>query len=220
MTDSIPINYIEIELASQTPEQDRDNEDFLTDSAPSSDGTATYQLTAEDVNAILMMVTQRDGESPDDYERRLKLSCNHITQHDGDTSSDVAYYSQFVSKRSLHHPTMKHVSPQPDHVLIIAQLNDRNVRRMIRIIRDGELLPSHPNLESQFLKKPIKNWNWLQVINNVLYRQYSEHTGSPINKQLVVPDNIIDDEDISGTLRENPMQGHPGESKTLKVLRS
>ena len=64
----------------------------------------------------------------------------------------------------------------------------------------------------------MENRNRLQIINDLLYRQYSDHTGKPVSKQFAVPDSITDD--IIRTLLENPMQGHPGASEMLKVLRS
>ena len=85
----------------------------------------------------------------------------------------------------------------------------------MRIIHNGELPPSHPNFENQFFKK---NRIRLQVINDVMYPQLIDHTGKPTIKQLVSLDNKIDD--MIRTLDENPMQRHPGASKTLKVLGS
>ena len=89
---------------------------------------------------------------------------------------------------------------------------------MIRILRDGELLLSHPNFASQFLKRSMNNRNRLQVLSNVLYRQYFDHAGKPTSKQIEVPDTMIDDK--IRTLHWNPMQVNAGASKILKVLRS
>ena len=94
------------------------------------------------------MLKQREGKPKDDFEHHLKTVPSHSTQNNEDTSSDVAYYTRFVPKRSLHHPSVKQVSPLADHESLTAKLNDVNVQRMIRIVRDGELLPSHSNSES------------------------------------------------------------------------
>ena len=115
----------------------------------------------------------------------------HITQHDEHTSSDVAYYTQFDPKRSQHHSAMNPLTPIADHETLTAQFNDVNVQRVIRVLRDGEQPPSQPNFESQFFKKGVRNHNRLQVINNLLYRQYVDHTGKPTSKQTGVPDDII-----------------------------
>ena len=153
LTDSIPIHHIEVDLASQITKQDDDKEDFHQDATPLTDSAANPQPATEDVNATLIMFTQRDGGSKDDYEHRLQLIRNHITQHDEDTSSDVAYYTRFVRNRSPHHLAMNQVSSLANREILTAQPNDLIVQRLIHILRDEQLPPSHPNFESHFYKK-------------------------------------------------------------------
>ena len=62
-TESISIHNIELDLASQTPEQVDSEEDFHPDSTFAPDSAANPQPNAEDINALLMMVGQRDDES-------------------------------------------------------------------------------------------------------------------------------------------------------------
>ena len=140
-----------------------------------------------------MMVTQRDCESMDDYEHRLELVRSYITEHAED-NSDVAYYTQFVLKRSLHHPAVNQVSPLLNHDILQAQLNDVSVQRMIRIPRDEEMGPLHPHFESQFFKKPMMIGHRLQVVN--------DQTSRATSKQTAVPDIIR--VEIIRTLHENP----------------
>ena len=126
-------------------------------------------------------------------------------------------YIKFVRKVTTQQPVINEVSPQGESQIIIDQNKDQDIQKMIRIIRDGETPPSHINFESQFFQKINKNKTRLEVINKVLYRNYYNHTGQAILKQIVVPNGTIDD--IIRTLHENPLQGHPGSSKMLHELR-
>ena len=152
MTDPVPIHFFEVDLASQTPKQDDDKNDFLPDRTPLPNSADTPQTTAADVHALLMVVTQGDHESNDVYKHRLKLIRSHNIQHNEDTSSDVANYTQFVRKRSLHHPVVNQLSPVADHDNLTAQLNAINVQRMIRIFGEGGLPPSQNIFENQTVK--------------------------------------------------------------------
>ena len=57
---------VEIDLASQLPKQDDNEEDFHLDATPSSDSAAATKPATVDVNALLVTGTQRDGEAKDD----------------------------------------------------------------------------------------------------------------------------------------------------------
>ena len=140
-------------MASQTAKQDDNDEDYHPNATPSPDSAATPQPVTEVVNALLMMVTPPDGKPKDNYEHILQLIRSHMTQDAENTSSDVAYHTRFALKRSLQHPAVNQISPLPSHEFLQAQLHDVNVQRMIRTFRDGDLPPSQPNIESQFLKK-------------------------------------------------------------------
>ena len=89
MADLIPVHHIEIDLASQTTKRDGDEEEFDPDATPSPDSAETAHANAEDVNTVLMMVRQSDGDSNIDYQHRLKLILNQSNQHDFYTFSDV-----------------------------------------------------------------------------------------------------------------------------------
>ena len=71
LIDSIPILHIEIYLASQTPKQDNDEKDFTRQCNNPKPNT-------EDFIEILMIFTQRDGKSKDEYEHRLQLIRNQV----------------------------------------------------------------------------------------------------------------------------------------------
>ena len=147
LTDPIPIHHIEIDLASQigitNTQIGRRRRRFPPRSDAATRRTSHPQPTKQDVKAVLLMVTQRDDESNDNYGHRLKLICNHITEHDEDASSDVANCTGFASKRSLHHPAVNQGGPPADHEISNAQVSDVNVRRKIRILCHGEVPPLH-----------------------------------------------------------------------------
>ena len=64
------------------------------------------------------------------------------------------------------------------------------------------------NFASTFFQKLFKNSKRLEVVNNVLYRQFFDN---------VVPPHFT--EAIFRTIQSDPMRGHPGASKMLSKLR-
>ena len=73
------------------------------------------------------------------------------------------------------------------------------------------------NFESTFFQKLFKNRKRLEVVNNVLYRQFFDNIGHLAYRQIVVPPETT--EAIIRTMHGDPMQGHPGASKMLSELR-
>ena len=73
------------------------------------------------------------------------------------------------------------------------------------------------NFTSTFFSKVFKNRKWLEVVNNVLYRQFFDNVGNLAFRQIVVPPETT--EAIIRTMHGDPMQGHPGASKMLAELR-
>ena len=112
---------------------------------------------------------------------------------------------------------MNQVNLQGDSSVILAQLKDPDIQRMIHIIRGGTLLPNHGNFANRLFQKLFKNRNRLEVNHDVLYWKYFDHTGKVTSKQIVVSDNTVDG--VFRTLHDNFMQGHPGASKMLKEIR-
>ena len=81
--------------------------------------------------------------------------------------------------------------------------------------------PPHPpnqvNFANTFLKKLFKIRERLEVVNNVLYRQFFDNVGNLAYRQIVVPPETT--EAIIRTMHGDPMQGHTGASKILGELR-
>ena len=92
-----------------------------------------------------------------------------------------------------------------------------DVQRVIRILTVQETPPNHVNFESTFFQKLFKNHKRLEVVNNVLYRQFFDNVGHLAYRQIVVHPETT--EAIIRTLHGDPMQGHPGASKMLSELR-
>ena len=88
---------------------------------------------------------------------------------------------------------------------------------MIKILDKTVTPPNQINFCSTFFQKLYKNHKRLEVIDGVLYRQYFDHSGKRIRRQIVVPETLI--VDIIRTLHKNPVQGHPGSKKMLQELR-
>ena len=108
---------------------------------------------------------------------------------------------------------MNQFSPQEESSVILAQLQDPHIQRMIHIIRDAELPPNPVNFESPFFQKLFKNRNRLEGNHEILHRKYFDQTVEVTSKQIVLSDNIVDD--IIRRLNNNPMQRQPGSSKKL-----
>ena len=73
------------------------------------------------------------------------------------------------------------------------------------------------NFASTLFQKLHKNRKRLEVVNNVLYRQFFDNVGNIANRQIVVPPETT--EAIIRTLHGEPMQGHTGASNMLGGLR-
>ena len=88
---------------------------------------------------------------------------------------------------------------------------------MIRILNQNETLPNHVNFESQFFQKLVKNKKILEVVNNVLYRNFFDGRGKIKCKQIVVPSETI--HQVIQSLHDDPLKGLPGCNKMLHELR-
>ena len=56
--------------------------------------------------------------------------------------------------------------------IVQEQLENCDIQRMIRILCQSETPPNHANFESQFFQKLVKNKKRLEVVNNVLFRNF------------------------------------------------
>ena len=88
-TDCILICFVEIDMASQTAEEDDDQEDFVPTELTWSISASALKMTEENFNALLIEETQRDCELNENYQYGLTLIHCQITKHDARSSSDV-----------------------------------------------------------------------------------------------------------------------------------
>ena len=67
LTDSIPIDRIELNMASKTPKQDDEQDIFNPDEMTSADNSQPTNVPKEQIDVILTMLTERDCNTNDDY---------------------------------------------------------------------------------------------------------------------------------------------------------
>ena len=114
-------------------------------------------------------------------------------------------------RRKLHDNVVNQVCPNGEFQIIQDQVVNLDIQRMIRVLNQKETLPNHVNFESQFFQKLVKNKKRLEVVNNVLYRNFFDGTGKIKCKQVVTPPETI--RKIIQSLHDDPLQGHPGCNK-------
>ena len=173
-------------MASKTPNQEEDENVFNPNEMTSPNFTTPTKLPEKQIDVILTMVTQSDGETDDEYWCRQAFVKQQLNQHGTDTSSDTDYSIQLVAKSWGHHPVMNQHSPQEEPSVFLGKLKDLDIQRMIHLIRDGKFPPNYGNFANKFLQKLFKNRNRLEVNHNVPYWKFFEHTGKVTSKQIVV----------------------------------
>ena len=149
LIDLIPIQPIEIDMASKTPKKDENEDGFNPDDTTSPNPTTPRSLPEKQIDVVLKMVSKNDGEIDDKYRCRQAFVKQQFALHGTYTSSVTDYFIQIAAKRSCHHPVLNQVSPQKESSVYLAQLKDPNFQRLIHIIREVELPPNHVNFESK-----------------------------------------------------------------------
>ena len=209
--DEIPVFKVEIDLASKTPKQDDDEEEYILDDHDVPDVTTSSNPTLQ---TLMMMFPQQLRETEKQYNRRIEGMRSQIQPFV--TPSDPAFlFSRFYRRDQVH--TVNQVCPSGVSEIVEAQSVSSDVQRVIRILTVQETPPNHVNFESTFFQKLLKNRKRLEVVNNVLYRQFFDNVGHLAYRQNVVPPETT--EAIIRTMHGDPMQGHPGASKMLSELR-
>ena len=130
-------------------------------------------------------------------------------------SDPTLFFTRFYQRNQVH--TVNQVCPSGDSEIVKAQGENSDVQRVIRIVTVQETPPNQVNFASTFFQKLFKNRKRLEVVNNVLYRQFFDNTGNLAYRQVVVPPETT--EAIIRTMHGDPMQGRPGASKMLGELR-
>ena len=137
MTELVPIQQIEIDVAFKTPRQDEDEDDFKPNEVTSPDHAMTTSLPKKQVDVILTMVIRHDGETDDEHWCRQAFIRQQLKHHETGTSSDTDYFIKFVAKKSYHHPEMNQISPLEEFTVFLAYLKDLDTQRMIHNFREG-----------------------------------------------------------------------------------
>ena len=130
-------------------------------------------------------------------------------------SDQTLFFTRFYQRNHVH--TVNQVCPSGDSEIVEAQGENSDVQRVIRILTVQETPPNQANFASTFFQKLFKNRKRLEVVNNVLYRQFLDNRGNLAYRQIVVPPETT--EAIIRTMHGDPIQGHPGASKMLGELR-
>ena len=125
------------------------------------------------------------------------------------------FFIRFYQRNQVH--MVNQVCPLGVSEIVRAQGLNSEFQSMIRILAKQETPPRQMNFASTFFQKFYKNRKRLEVVNNVLYRQFFDNVGILAYRQIVVPPETT--EAIIRTLLGDPMQGHPGASKMLGELR-
>ena len=153
-------------------------------------------------------------EDDEQYRRRID-DINSEVQLFVTHSYPTLFFPRTYQRNQIH--MVNQVCPSGVSEIVRAHSLNSEVQRMIRIVTKQETPPSQVNFASTFFQKPYKNRKRLEVVNNVLYRQFFDNVGHLVYQQIVVPPETT--EAIIRTLHGDPMQGHPGASKMLGELR-
>ena len=209
--DEIPVFKVEIDLASKTPKQDDEEDDYIPDATNVPDATTSPNPTMQ---SLLAMFPQWCHEDDEQYRRRIDDIETQVQPFV--TPSDPALFStRFCQRNQVH--AVNQVCPSGTSEIVNAQGENSDVQRVIRILTVQETPPNQVNFTSNFFQKLFKNRKRLEVVNNALYRQFFDNVGNLAYRQIVVPPETT--EAIIRTMHDDPMQGHPGASKMLGELR-
>ena len=209
--DEIPIFKVEIDLASKTPKQDDEEEEYIPEEADVPDATTSSNPTMQ---SLLAMFPQCCHEDDEQYCRRIDDIKTQV-QPFVTPSDRTLFFTRFYQRNQVH--MVNQVCPSGDSEIVKAQGENSEVHRVIRILTAQETPPNQVNFASTFFQKLFKNRKRLEVVNNVLYRQFSDNVGNLAYRQIVVPPETT--EAIIRMMHGDPMQGHPGASKMLSELR-
>ena len=161
------------------------------------------------------------GDVPSMVSRRRRaVPWTHWRHQDPDATiltppDPTLFFIRFYQRNQVH--MVNQVCPLGVSEIVRAQGLNSEFQSMIRILAKQETPPRQMNFASTFFQKFYKNRKRLEVVNNVLYRQFFDNVGILAYRQIVVPPETT--EAIIRTLLGDPMQGHPGASKMLGELR-
>ena len=207
----IPVLKVEIDLASKTPKQDDDEDEYIPEDHDVPGATTPSNPTMQ---TLLAMFPRQHHEDEEQYDRRISEIKSQI-QPFVTPSDPTLFFTRFYQRNQVH--MVNQVCPSGTSEIVKAQGENSDVQRVIRILTVQETPPNQVNFASTFFQKLFKNSKRLEVVNNVLYRQFFDNVGNLAYRQIVVPPETT--EAIIRTMQGDPMQGHPGASKMLGELR-
>ena len=150
--DKIPVHHIEVDLASKTPKQDEDEEDFDPTSLQQQDDHTNLEEQHKTLDTILAIIPQKDDETDEDFARRKQMIKDQLTPHIVDLPEHECYI-KLIKKSSHSTLEVNQVSPSGISDIVDAQKQDLDVQRMVRILNQQEPPPNQVNFTSRFFKK-------------------------------------------------------------------
>ena len=160
------------------------------------------------------MFPQWRHEDDEQYRRRIDDIKTQV-QPFVTPSDPTLFFTRFYQQNQVH--MVNKVCPSRNSEIVKAQGENSDVQRVIRILSAQETPPNQVNFASTFFQKLFKNRKRLEVVNNVLYRQFFNNVGNLAYQQIEVPPETT--EPLIRTMHGDPMQGHPGASKMLGEFR-
>ena len=156
-TESMPVHCIEIEMASKTPKEDGDEDDFSTTKVNLLDHRLPTGLPEKQVDVILTMVTRLDGVYDDELRCRQAFIKQQLERHETGTASDTDYFIQFVTKSSHYLTILNQVSRHRDFTVILAQPKDFDIQRWTT--------SSTSSTSSATANSRLTMWTWKAVFS-------------------------------------------------------
>ena len=160
------------------------------------------------MQSLLAKFPQWRHEDDEQYSRRIDDIKTQV-QPFVTPSDPTLFLTRFYQRNQVH--TVNQVYPSGNSEIVKAQGENSDVQRVIRILTVQETPPNQVNFASTFFQKLFKNRKRLEVVNNVLYRQFFDNTGTCSFSRNYGSHNQDD--------AWQPMQGHPGASKMLGELK-
>ena len=143
LTDLMLKHRIEMETASKTPEEIEDADDFHPEEVTSPDPKIPASLPEKYSDVVLAMVIRRE------------FIKQHFKHHQTGSSSDTGDFMQIVAKSLCPCPVMNEVTLHGQFTVILAELRDFEIQRMIHVIRNGVILPNHVISGVRFFLKNV-----------------------------------------------------------------
>ena len=156
--DEIPVFKVEIDLASKTPKQDDEEEEYIPDETDVPDTTT---LPNPSMQSLLAMFPQWCHEDDEQYRRRIDDIKTQV--HPFVTPSDPSLlFTRFCLRNQVH--TVNQVCPSGDSEIVKAQCENSDVQRVIMILTVQESPPNQVNFASTFFQKLFKNRSEQRVV--------------------------------------------------------